>query len=1213
MSSMKKILSIIIATILFANSLAVIAEEPLEEDVLKIYVSVDGNDENPGTKEAPLKTLEGARIKARAEKREKPIEVIFGGGEYRFIKGVNFDDLDSGTENAPVTYKAAEGEKVTFKGSFEFSAEEGQYVGDKDILSRVDVHVRNRLVQYDLKKLGYTYGLPVTNKIQQFLFLMYPKESEYVNLFLDDKEQTLSEWPNGDDEFVAWVEAVEKGGTIDKPVVPGSFKYSGSRPNRWTKADSFWIGGYPGYNYRYERNSVGNVDTENSIITLATNTCFGLISEESKAWKVFNLLEEIDMPGEWYIDKNTMMLYYYMPYSLKDKTLEISFLDEPFFNLKGASYINIEGIDFTQHRSTAVLGTVVSNINVDGCTFKNIDGTAVKTQGDKRTTYSYSRWQNAATEFHVRNCTFDNIGGSAILLEGGNIDTLERGNCSFENNMIMRASIKAKNQEAIVLQGVGNTVKNNSLSSVGFHAITYRGSYHTINNNEFYDTNKSSDDAGVVYAGRDYAARGTEMAYNYIHDNAAHRNISRGYTIAFYWDDAQPGQNAHHNIIVNNPWAVNSSGHDNYFDNNTIINSTKENIKFYDRNGWAMGAQHTALLADKDVYFEHFPDMQETLDEKYKGKQAFCSVTGNLSVNSAENIIENLVYSKEENNIEVDECIDFVDPANQDYRLKSDSETAKKMPGVLDESFDINEIGIVGRDYVFNEETAPFNKMYPHDGQGAINVNEIEFMWERVFGANNYRLVIAKDKELTDVVYDEVVPYHINKISGLQKNTTYYWQVWANNTSRQFASEWQSVGEPMSFTTSVYSKVDKLSLQNVVKNSEERLLRSVEGENAGQFKPGSLDEVRKYLLKSNIFLNMGFGKVEQEEIDEVQKNIENFWADTNKINPGHIDMLSIASSVDDWKPAAMGGFDAEGKFVVTSKTSGIIYAEEFKNYTENCIIKFKTKINTKNWVAFGMISKDVMPYASNNTSYFMVIKNDIIELQENPGGGSKIIEIKDIHIANDGKYHEIEFGAVRLNAGRALTAKVDGEVLFEYVDTTPVDNKLFPMFYVTNGDTFEICKSEKETDISEYKELIERSLPVEAVKIHDEYNQVAAEDLVILKNGTNLALKDAGLQSLPEDGYVLNNDKNYISKEVADGLFGVLDYSGVSSAVIKGVEMYPLSELVKANKLRVDYDDVTRLIFISSSGMKDNLTNMVARLRTTAKFFDGNVKRQENK
>ena len=524
------------------------------------------------------------------------------------------------------------------------------------------------------------------------------------------------------------------------------------------------------------------------------------------------------------------------------------------------------------------------------------------------------------------------------------------------------------------------------------------------------------------------------------------------------------------------------------------------------------------------------------------------------------------------------------------------------MPNLIDESFDLDSIGVRGRTYTFNEETASFEKLYPHNNQQAIKSIGIEFAWERVFGANNYRLVIAKDKEMTDIVYDEIVPYHINKVDGLEPNTEYYWQVWANNISRKYESTWICNSEPYKFKTALYNDTDITGLNIAVDTSEERLAVSTEGEKPGQYKPGSLQEIRNHILAGNVLLNFPFGKNNQQEVDALYLKLNSFWENEELVNPGHINLLETAGTQDDWAPVEYVTVTDSEKLLVTGKTAAIAYAERFKNITKRCVICFKAKITTGNWVGLGMNQNAMNPYAQGNPGYFFAVKKDIIELQKNAGSGSAILEIADIQAANDGKYHDWEFGAIKLNTGRLLTLKIDGNVIFSYIDIMPVNEKLMPLFHVTKGDTIEIMNASYIPDETEYAALVSDTADIEADLIYQQY--AGSEDLVIFKNGINTAVdKDGKLQKLTSAEFTFADGTNYISKDAAQRLFADWTFDNTASREINGQQMYPLSALAKDNSYGVNYDNVTKLVFISK-GMKDELRNMVKILNATSEFFD---------
>ncbi len=73
--------------------------------------------------------------------------------------------------------------------------------------------------------------------------------------------------------------------------------------------------------------SVKAIDENNNTITTAQSTMFGFAAgEDSRRWYAFNLLEETDSPGEYFIDRSSGILYYYPPVKPEAALLELSML-----------------------------------------------------------------------------------------------------------------------------------------------------------------------------------------------------------------------------------------------------------------------------------------------------------------------------------------------------------------------------------------------------------------------------------------------------------------------------------------------------------------------------------------------------------------------------------------------------------------------------------------------------------------------------------------------------------------------------------------------------------------------------------------------------------------------------------------------------------------------------------------------------------------------
>ena len=194
-------------------------------------------------------------------------------------------------------------------------------------------------------------------------------------LYIDGVSQTLSEWPNGDGIYTYWT-VTEDGRTIS---------YTESEPSSWVDAKDWWIGGYQDYDFRYSRIGGVGVDPVKRTVTVSNkNTSFKFTSYQSRRWKAFNLLEEIDLPGEFYVDRDNMTLYLYPPYTLKDAKLELSVLSKSFIDLTGTENITFKGITFEHNRNDAVTMKDVKNIDFLGCNFKNISAMGIFVTGSKK-------------------------------------------------------------------------------------------------------------------------------------------------------------------------------------------------------------------------------------------------------------------------------------------------------------------------------------------------------------------------------------------------------------------------------------------------------------------------------------------------------------------------------------------------------------------------------------------------------------------------------------------------------------------------------------------------------------------------------------------------------------------------------------------------------------------------------------------------------------
>ena len=99
----------------------------------------------------------------------------------------------------------------------------------------------------------------------------------------------------------------------------------------------------------------------------------------------------------------------------------------------------------------------------------------------------------------------------------------------------------------VSLNGVGNRATHNLIDNAPHQAIAFGGNDHRIEFNEIHSVCHESNDAGAIYAGRDWTMRGTVIRHNYLHDITGFEG--RG-CVGVYLDDMFCGTEISGNLFV---------------------------------------------------------------------------------------------------------------------------------------------------------------------------------------------------------------------------------------------------------------------------------------------------------------------------------------------------------------------------------------------------------------------------------------------------------------------------------------------------------------------------------------------------------------------------------------------------------------------------------------------------------------------------------------
>lgn len=483
---------------------------------IEFFVSPRGNDAHAGTKALPFATLEAARDALRGSDRSGQRTVWIRGGVYELVQPLALTAEDSGSPGNPVVYRAWPGEKVRIVGGKQVIGFEP--VTDRAILRRLVPKARSRILRVDLKAIGVEdYGTAKGGGLE---------------FFFDDKPMTPARWPN--EGFVKITGLVEPG-TVNvrgtKGSKTGKFMYAGDRAERWAEENDAWVHGYWFWDWSDQRHKVESIDTEKGVISVEPP--YHRYGYRVGQWfYAMNILAELDTPGEWYLDRETGILYFWPPAPVEQEHPLVSVADT-LVSLNNVSNVTIRDITLEACRGTAVVMNNCTNTQIAGCILRNLGSQAVRIQGGNNNS--------------VVACDIYGTGAGGISLRGGDRPSLTAGWHVAENNHIHHYGRWTRMYTpAISINGVGNRAAHNLIHDAPHMAISLGGNDHVIEFNDIHNVCLESNDAGAIYAGRDWTMRGTVIRHNYLHEITGFEG--RG-CVGVYLDDMFCGTRIYGNVF----------------------------------------------------------------------------------------------------------------------------------------------------------------------------------------------------------------------------------------------------------------------------------------------------------------------------------------------------------------------------------------------------------------------------------------------------------------------------------------------------------------------------------------------------------------------------------------------------------------------------------------------------------------------------------------
>ena len=521
-------------------------------DGQKIFVSTVGDDSGDGSEEEPLRTLEKA-IDVANEMREdsdKLIEILLREGTYSVTNTIKI--INSQKDDPLLKISAYQDEKVTINAGVDIPLS-AMSIADSDFTNAIiDKPNAGSVLQYNLKDAQ----IEALGEISLRGHLISDEKEAQAELSLNGEVQKLAGWPNGEyTGLIKPTDSNEYGKRTKSGIANGcSFQVNYDRPSQWSKPEQAWLSGTIGPNYEFDYYPVSRFDSEEKRVYLSRGALEKYYTEPY--YRFENVPEELDEPGEYYIDRQSGMLYFYPPEDApKDSVLTITMstptlgvsgkAPNSMFRIENSKNIVFENLIFKGGRGSAITGKNNSNIQFINCEINSFGENGIRF--------------DASTDIKISDCKIHDVGQDGILFVScGNYKTLSPSNIVVSNNDIYNFARLERSYKTGIDFGyrcVGATAANNHIHNGPHAGMIFYGVNNDIYGNEFDNLVTEFSDMDALYCNNSNYPweRGNKIHNNYFHNigkssmNGRHQINVR----AIRTDNRGCGLNIYENLFYN--------------------------------------------------------------------------------------------------------------------------------------------------------------------------------------------------------------------------------------------------------------------------------------------------------------------------------------------------------------------------------------------------------------------------------------------------------------------------------------------------------------------------------------------------------------------------------------------------------------------------------------------------------------------------------------
>ncbi len=682
-------LRLLLAGIAIFFATIALGQEPPKGD---LFVSPDGNDAwtgelpdaKPDGSDGPLASIGAARDAIRRIKAEGklagPLRVVIRGGTYSVDGPIVFGAEDSGTENAPITYAASPGEIPIISSGRPIGGWKRE--GDGPIWTTTVPQVKNG-------------------------------EWEFWQLFVDGQRCTPARTPNDDFFHSAGPGAPNKDRTAARrdPKAKISIRYQGEDLKEWSNLGDAIVVVY--HSWTASRHRIKSLDTEAKLVEFTAPSGWPMgYWDKNQRYYVEFVREELDAPGEWYLDRKTGELSYYpLPGQDMTKVRAVAPSCEELLRLEGdpaagklVSHLTFDGLSF-QHTGW----TMPEAATVDGQAAAGLTTATVYCLGARNCLFKrceiahtggYGLWlQRGCKDNRVDQCHIHDLGAGGVRL--GETALPAEPEQQTERNTVHNSFIHDGGN--VYHAGIGvwlgrtshNNVTHNDICQFLYTGVSVGWSWgyapSTANHNlieynhiHHLGYGQLSDMGGIYCLG---LSPGTKLRHNLIHDVLSYAYGGWG----LYTDEGSTGILMENNVVYR---VKDGAFHQHYGRDNLVRNNVLALSATYGQIRRSREEEHNSFTVERNVIYSDGVTLLggnwKNGNFTMKGNCYFDASSPEPKFPGGASLKEWQAKGHDTGSIVADPK--FADPGKCDFSLPADSPAVKL--GFV--PIDVSECGLVG-------------------------------------------------------------------------------------------------------------------------------------------------------------------------------------------------------------------------------------------------------------------------------------------------------------------------------------------------------------------------------------------------------------------------------------------------------------------------------------------------------------------------------------